>query len=401
MKILHVNAVSDIGSTGRLVRELADGLDELGHESHIAYSQGDSTFHNSYKFGTKLEQKIHAFLSRILGLQGYFSYIGTLSLIKRMKKIQPDVVHLHNLHSNNISLHLLMKYIERVNTPVVITLHDCWFYTGKCCHYTKIKCSKWKNKCERCPQIKSYNKSYFFDRTDKMYLDKKKYFNRLDNLAVIGVSKWITEEAKQSILSNAKVIDYVYNWINFDIFYPRKVDEMKKELNIKDKYVILGVSALWDEDKGIKDFIELSKVLDKDSIIILIGEIPKNITLTNNIINIKRTNNADELAKYYSIADIFINLSKQETFGLVTAEALSCGTPVVVYNTTACPELVEDSCGLIAKLEDIEDLYENIMKIKKIGKTAISKQCISYAHSNFSYMTNIKQYEDVYKEILE
>jgi hypothetical protein len=126
-----------------------------------------------------------------------------------MKKLKPDIVHLQNLHGNYINLKRLLTYLGENDIPTVLTLHDCWFFTGMCCHYTVDKCYKWENECFECPQLHKENKSWFFDRTRKIFNDKKKWFCSIPRLAVIGVSDWITNEAKRSFLFSALIWRYL------------------------------------------------------------------------------------------------------------------------------------------------------------------------------------------------
>ncbi|MRS03937.1 group 1 glycosyl transferase, partial [bacterium] len=201
MKVLQVNAVSGYGSTGRICVELSEGLIALGHQAFIAYSHGVSSFPDSFRFGDTLEQKKHALLSRITGLQGYFSPRGTRDLIEWIKREEPDIVHLHNLHSNDINIIQLLGFLGSSNISTVVTLHDCWFFTGKCTHFTEDNCYQWENHCKKCPRLKKDNPSYFFDRTEKMFHEKRNAFDEIKNLGVIGVSDWITGIAKRSYLN--------------------------------------------------------------------------------------------------------------------------------------------------------------------------------------------------------
>ena len=180
MKVLQINAVNKIASTGRTALEMNEFLNFLGHDCVTAYSQGISlNAPKEYKIGNSLYVKIHGLFSRISGKQGYFSFFATKKLLKFMNNYNPDVVVLRNLHGNFINLPMLLKYLAKEDIATVAVLHDCWFYTGKCCHYTAKGCYKWKEFCGNCPQLKKYNKSWFFDRTKNMLADKRRMFNKI------------------------------------------------------------------------------------------------------------------------------------------------------------------------------------------------------------------------------
>lgn len=399
MKVLQINAVSGIRSTGRTAVEIADYLNNNGHEGYIAYSDG-IPYEKGYKIGSKVEIKLHGLFSRIFGTQAYFSRYGTKKLLKYIEKIKPDIIHLRNLHGNYINLELLLKYIAAYDIPTVLTLHDCWFYTGKCTHYTIDNCYKWKTECGTCPRLKKDNKSWLFDRTKKMHNNKKKWFSNIPRLGVIGVSEWITNEARKSLLSEAKVITRIYNWLDLEVFKPVNTEDIRNKLDLGDKFVILGVASGWSNAKGLDKFIELSKIISDDMVIILVGKINKSINLPQNIISINETHNVNELVKYYSTADVFLNLSLEETFGKVTAEALACGTPAIVFNSTANPELVGENCGYIVEKLDGIEVLRYIREIQVNGKLYYKENCIKYAKENFSKNDRIRDYESIYKILL-
>lgn len=402
MKVLQVNAVSGYGSTGRICVELSEGLIANGHQAHIAYSQGSTSFPNSFRFGNTLEQKTHALLSRITGLQGYFSPVATKELLKWIKYEKPDIVHLHNLHSNNINLIQLLNFLAESKIPTVISLHDCWFFTGKCTHYTDENCQKWESHCYRCPRIRKDNKSLFFDRTPKMYEDKKMAFCKLDNLAVIGVSDWIANEAKRSFLKDAKILDRVYNWIDQSVFRPAKGNLRKKYRIPEEKSIVLGVSAGWSSsDNKLKDFIKLAGLIPENVTVILVGSTRGINCIPPNIIHVPFVKSASEMAEIYSMADVYVHLSTEDTFGKVIAEAMACGTPVVVYNSTACPEIVGDGCGYIIDKRNVKGVSEAVIKIITRGKSTYSEKCIQHVTENFNFDRQVRKTIQVYEKILQ
>lgn len=402
MKVLQVNTVSGYGSTGRICTELSDGLIRNGHEAFIAYSRGSVSFPKSFRFGNTVEQKAHALLSRITGLQGYFSPFGTKELVNWIKCEKPHIVHLHNLHSNNINLIQLIDYLADSEIATVITLHDCWFFTGKCTHYTDDNCRKWETHCHKCPRIRKDNKSLFFDRTPQMFVDKKRAFSKLDNFAVIGVSDWITNEAKRSFLNDAKIIERVYNWIDQSVFRPIKVNLRNKYGIPEEKSIVLGVSAGWSsKDKKLKDFMKLAGLMPDNVQVILIGGTSNLNYIPPNIIHIPYIKSAGDMAEIYSIADVYVHFSTEDTFGMTIAEAMACGTPVVVYNSTACPEIVCAECGYVIEKSNVEGVSEAVLKIITSGKSTYSEKCIQHVTENFNLIRQIKKTIWVYDRLLQ
>ena len=405
MRILQINTVSGYSSTGRTCVELADFLEKKGHDSYIAYGQGATSFEKSYKIGGVLENHLHNIGSRLYGKQGYFSTKGTINLIKLINKIDPDVIHLRNLHGNYLNIEILFDYLLKVQKPVVWSLHDCWAFTGKCAHYTDATCYKWETECHTCPQVKKYPASIFLDQTKKMFRDKSKWFNSINNLTIVPVSKWLETEVKKSFFKY-KNINQIYNWINHDIFKPLKVKEkvkVKAKYGISSaKFIVLCVSAAWNSTSNkYVDVIKLSNLIDHNTIqIVLVGKIKKQ-ELTKNIIHLPYLHGEEELSKIYSIADTYVHLSTEDTFGKVIAEAMSCGTPAIVYNSTACPEIIGEGCGYVVEKRNVRIIYEKIQIIKENGKKKYSSNCRNYAIDNFDLDTNINKTIKCYNQSLE
>ena len=396
MKVLQINAVYGISSTGRTTKELDDGLRERKIESIVATTKTNVEKDDLYIIGNRFDWKLHGLLSRVFGKQGYFSSRSTGKLLSYITDERPDVVHLRNLHGNYVNLPMLLRYLAKNDIATVITLHDCWFFTGKCTHYIDKACNKWQTGCYNCPKLHVDNKSWFFDRTKKVWVDKNKLFNEIPRLAVVGVSNWTANEAKKSFLKDSKVVKRIYNWVDLDTFCPHESNILEKD--VKDKFVILGVASHWSKSKGLDDFDELSKKLDDKFQIVLVGEFDcKN---NNRIVYLPPTSSKEELSDLYAAANVFFNPSKMETFGKVTAEALSCGTPVIVYDSTACSELVGEGCGFVEEVGNIDAVYNDIvlMEHEKKNRTAA---CRKFAQDNFDKDKLIDEYVDLYRKLIE
>ncbi len=402
MRVLQINAVYGHGSTGSMVKELHEYLKQNNIESYVACSQGCSDLEpHEFVIGTVNDVKFHSVMARVSGLQGYYSNKATEKLLRFMDKIKPDIVHLGNLHSNYLNVIKLLNYLGDRNIATVITLHDCWFYTGKCTHYTKAGCYKWKASCGNCPQLKKDIPTWFFDKTNKMLMDKASCYKKMKRLAVIGVSKWITNEVYSSILQNANITETIYNWVDLDVFRPKKMeaDQMRRKLGLQGKFIILGVSSMWSDLKGLSTFYKLSGLLNDDEIIILVGRLNEE-KMPSNIIHIPETQSVDDLATYYSMADVFLQMSPEESFGKVVVEALSCGTPVISIDSTANAELVGKGTGFVSHNANVDDIYHYINIIRKTGSYKYAAACRDYARKNFMITKQLSKYLDIYYSLL-
>lgn len=338
-------------------------------------------------------------MSRLTGRQGYFSYFSTKKLLRRIKKIRPDIVHLRVLHSNCLHIPTLLTFLAKNNIPTVLTLHDCWFFTGHCCYFIDANCNRWTKQCGHCPELHAWNQSWFFDRTRNNLVDKKELFSKINRLAVIGVSDWVTNFIKDSILKNATIVERIYNWIDIETFKPTK-SNIREKLGLESDFIVLGVAQNWGIQKGIDDIIIVAEQLPEYKFW-LIGNISKNyFPLPANVRIIGTLSSVRDLVEYYSTADVFFNPSTRETFGKVTVEALSCGTPVVAYNLTATPELVRSDCGFIVEQGDYNAVIEALKTVRMKGKEKYSDSCRRFAVSNFSSTKLMSDYLDLYQRLL-
>lgn len=403
MRVLQINTVYEVLSTGRNVKETHEYLKEQGIESFVACSDLNGLTKNCYQIGNRLDRKIHALLSRIYGLQGYFSFRSTQKLVQYIEKINPDVIILHNLHANYINLNILLRNIAKHNIGVIFVLHDCWFFTGKCVYYSEDNCHRWEDMCGQCPALKKGNKSWFFDRSEKMLLDKKQIYSELGRYAVVGVSKWVTNDAKKSILRNAGEFRCIYNWIDLAQFRPT-ADEtrIRYQYRLEGKFIVLGVAATWSQLKGSHIFYELAELLPDSVKIVMIGQIDSSLQ-NERILYIDRIQVMSELAAWYATADVFVNPSQQETFGKTTAEALACGTPVVGYGRTATMELIGDDkrCGILVESLTSKDFLQAILAIKENGKKYYSEKCRERAEEMFDEEKNLKHYYELIQMMAE
>lgn len=399
LRVAQINSVYNIASTGRNVAELHESLVNAGHDSYVIYSQTNvPTPQKSYRMGNKLDIKVHGFLSRLFGKQGYFSFTSTKRMLKYLDKVKPDIVHLNNLHANYINVPLVLKYLAKNDIATVVTLHDFWCITGNCVYPNLENCVKWQKQCENCPNINNGNRSWFFDRTNEMHKDKIRLFNNIPRLALIGVSQWVANEAKMSPISNKALVKHIYNWIDFDKFYPRDVEEIKKQENPQNKFTVLSAAMIWDPKKGLEKYIELAKQ-KKDYNFVLIGRIPPDTVLPSNVNYVGAISSMDKLAEYYSMADVFVTFSTAETFGKVSAEAMSCGTPVICNNTTACPEILGDGCGCAVEIGNVQAFVDAIDEVYNKGKAYYSDNCIDFTRKHFNKETLINEYIEVYKKL--
>ena len=365
MKYLFINSVAGFGSTGRIAAETCRELMKEGHSCVLAFGREKANCDDiqTVQIGSKLDYQLHGVRSRLLDDHGFGSKSATKAFLTWVRAYDPDVIWLHNIHGYYIHIGLLFDYLKESGKKVIWTLHDCWSFTGHCAYFDFVRCDKWKTGCHDCPQKGSYPASLLRDNSRANFEAKRQLFTGLKDLTLIVPSHWLEKRVKQSFLKDYPV-QVVYNTINEAIFRPTP-GNLRQDYGLEDKKIVLGVASVWDQRKGLQDFVDLSGLLDDSCKIVLIGLNDKQIAaLPETVLGLPRTNSMEELARWYTAADVFVNPSTEETFGMTPMEARACGTEAVVYKDTACEEVVEKFGGIAVERgpENLKRAVELLIK---------------------------------------
>ena len=390
MKVVQINATCGHGSTGKIVVDISKLLNEQGVENYIMYVGNVSDYENGINYAGKSYIKIQALKTRIFGNYGFNSEFITRNLVRQLKKINPDIVHLHNIHGHNVNLPILFEHLKKSSIKVIWTFHDCWAFTGGCTYFDYIKCAKWKIRCSDCPQN---NMSWFFDRTGYMYDKKKELFTQLSGMTVVTPSNWLSELIKQSFLKKYPV-KVINNGIDLSVFQPTYSD-FREKYNIKDKKILLGVAMGFGERKGFQYYLKLAEMADDDTCIVLVGVTHEQTeSLPDNVIGIPRTADQAELAGIYTAADVFVNCTLEDNFPTVNLEALACGTPVITFNTGGSIECIDKETGAVVEKGDIESIINEAERLRKIRNISVKcrERAERYFDKNKCFLSYIKLY---------
>lgn len=400
MKVLQINTVCGIRSTGRICTDLAEILEKEGHECKIAY--GRETVPEKYKkyavrIGNDLNVKIDGLKTRLLDNAGFNSVSATKKFLKWVREYNPDLIHLHNIHGYYINIELLFKFLKDFGKPVVWTLHDCWAFTGHCSHFTEAGCYKWKTHCDnKCVRRKAYPTSLFISGAKQNFKKKKALFTSLNKLCFITPSQWLANEARQSFLGKYE-IKAIPNGVDLDVFKPTE-SNLREKYGLENKKIILGVATAWGVKKGSELFATLSQTLPSEYKVVLVGMTKEQAEkMPREVLVIPRTNSVSELAEIYSAADIFLNLGKEETMGLTTVEAMACGTPVVTSNCTAVPEVVDENSGIVLENLEIDTIIDGINKVLAKDYPNTRARAEDY-EKTAQYLKYLKEYEKVFNK---
>lgn len=359
MKVLFINSVCGIRSTGRICAEQAERLAAEGHEVKIAYGRVDEVPEKYEKYavriGTDWDTRAHALRTRLTDGCGFGSRRATRRFLAWAEEYQPDLLWLHNIHGYYINVEMLFAWIRRrPEMQVRWTLHDCWAFTGHCAHFTFAGCERWKNGCFSCPERARYPASAW-DGSRRNWARKKAAFSGVSRMQLITPSHWLAGLVRQSFLGQYPV-EVEHNRIDTEVFKPTPGD-FRRRYALEDKRIVLGVASVWDRRKGLDDFVKLAGLLDERCAVVLVGLTEKQAkAMPANVLAIPRTNDARELAEIYTAADVFVNPSYEDNYPTVNLEAQACGTPVVTYDTGGCRETLCSEQSRVVPAGDLKNL---------------------------------------------
>ena len=393
MKIVQINATCGVGSTGKICVGISQVLDEKKIENYILYSAKSNGDSHGISCSNENYIKWQAVKSRFCGNYGFNSKKATRRMIKELERLNPDVVHLHNIHGHDCDLKMLLTYFKEKKTKLIWTFHDCWSFTGYCTYFDLVKCNKWRTGCSACPQRTSY--SWFFDQSKRLYQKKKALFSGLD-LTIVTPSKWLADLVHHSFLKDYPV-EVINNGIDLDVFHKTE-SSFRARQGVEEKKLVLGVALGWEKRKGLDVFVALAKRLPDPYRILLIGtndevdrELPKNI------LTIHRTQDQRELAEIYSAADVFVNPTREDNYPTVNMEALACGTPVITFRTGGSPEMLDATCGFVVSCDDVDALEREIIRVCTEGPYP-REACLKKAQE-FDKNQRFTEYVELYERI--
>ena len=402
MKILQVNCVYKKGSTGKITYDIHSELLKRGIESVVCYGRGEKINEpHVYKTCREGYSKINHLLSELTGVMYGGCFFSTNKLIKIIKKEKPDVVHLQCINGYFVNIYRLVSWLKKHDIKTVLTLHAEFMYTANCGY--ALDCDKWQTGCGHCPRLKQETKSFFIDGTHKSWKKMKKAFDGFnDNLIVTSVSPWLMERAKSSPILNDKKHEVVLNGVNTDIFHFYDTSELRSQMGLNGVKVIFHATPSFDDNinniKGGYYVLKLAeKMLDENVKFVVAGDHPEGLKVPPNVILLGKVADQELLAKYYSMADVTLLTSKKETFSMVTAESLCCGTPVVGFKAGAPEQIAIPEYSSFVDFGDLESLHEEMKKF--LAESFLKMDIALTSNCKYAKQTMTENYLKIYEEI--
>ena len=402
MKVLQVNNVYKKGSTGKITYDIHSELLKQGIESVVCYGRGEKISEpHVYKTCGEVYSKINHLLSEFTGVMYGGCFFSTNKLIKIIKKEKPDVVHLQCINGYFVNIYRLVSWLKKHDIKTVLTLHAEFMYTANCGH--ALDCDKWQTGCGHCPRLKQETKSLLIDGTHKSWMKMKKAFDGFnDNLIVTSVSPWLMERAKLSPILNDKKHEVVLNGVNTDVFHFYDTAELRSQMGLNGVKVIFHATPSFDDNinniKGGYYVLKLAeKMLDENVKFVVAGDHPDGLKVPSNVILLGKVSDQELLAKYYSMADVTLLTSKKETFSMVTAESLCCGTPVVGFKAGAPEQIAIPEYSSFVDFGDLESLHEEMKKF--LAESFLKIDIALTSNCKYAKQTMTENYLKIYEEI--
>lgn len=397
MKILQINTIRAITATGRICEDIEANILSVGGESYLAFGRNKGASNASrIPIGSKWDMYMHGLQSVLGDNHGLASKKATQKLLQEIDRLNPDIIHLHNVHGYYIHFPVLFDYLSERDYPVVWTLHDCWSFTGHCAFYEQIGCRRWQTGCYNCPQLRTYPVSLFRDQSQRNWELKRTSFLRLNRLTLVPVSRWLSAQLEDSFFSG-KSVRCITNGIDLSKFY--------REISLSEDFdfpYVLGVASPWTRRKGLADFIKLATLLTPDVKIILVGLSYKQLLeLPSSVIGLRRIRSIDRLRELYSKAQALINLTYEDTYPTVNLEALACGTPVITYDSGGSPEAVCEETGIVIPKGRFDLVPGALEELRSTDREQLARKCRKRAEAHFDRKDQFYKYIELYNELLK
>ncbi len=400
LSIVHINTHDIAGGAAKVACRLAEAQRNAGHNSRMVVGIKNSNTEYSSVFPIERDPTRQLYCKE--NGQLFYDYQGSHKLTANPIVKSADILHFHNLHGsyfNPFSLSALSHL-----KPVVWTLHDMHAITGHCAY--SVDCREWENGCRKCSYLDRQYKLEI-DSSAQLLKDKKLVYDH-SHLHIVTPSMWLKNLVEQSVLRD-KSIELIYNGINTDVFRPYNKTQARRKFGINENILAIGAvangSTLGNHWKGgayTQAALDTLRGRFGDYFFVNIGGTYE--TDDSRIINIPHINDESELAQAYSALDIFLYTPIADNCPLVILEALSCGIPIVTFDTGGIPELVRDGQeGFVTSRYNQHDVVEALKALvsNEPLRQHFSLNARERAVSEYDHKIAAKKHENLYERVLE
>jgi glycosyltransferase involved in cell wall biosynthesis len=399
MNILQIGTTDKKGGAAGISWTIKQYLDTQGIPNSMfvrdKYS-GDATVFqipNRFKKLSKLSKYI---------LSNDVEYSNSDWILHTQEYKDADIIHCHNLHGYYFNLETLYKM--SLEKKIVWTFHDMWPLTSHCA-YT-FESENTEKGLFVCPSTQIHPPILF--PNDSYLINKKTSIYSKTNFHIVGPSQWMLNCINKTILKDKPQV-LIYNGVGIEQFKKSHKEESRKYFNLPlDKKIILCIA-----DGGKKNPFKGGKYIDemiqryknkKDILFVSVGSNIKDRKQKDNVMYMPRINSKQELVQLYSSADVLLNPTLAETFGLVIVEAMLCGLPVITFKTGGVPEIIDDKInGYVVEYKNSEKLYSclnNFFELDMVSREKMSQNAIMKAQK-FDQDKMLLEYMNLYQNLLK
>ena len=413
MRVLIINTSERIGGAAIAANRLMDALKRNGVKAKMlvrdkqtdrltVLTTGSNWLH-TIRF---LWERLCIFIANLFSRKNLFrvDIANTGTDITQLSDFQQaDVIHLHWVNQGFLSLADINKVIHS-GKPIVITMHDQWYFTG-ICHYSG-HCEKYKELCQHCELMRS---NLFGDLAKQVFQRKEKIYSDA-RLTFVGCSQWIANLAKQSKLTQGHKVVSIPNAINTDLFRPQDKQQARQLFNLpQDKHLLLfGCQRITDERKGFRYLVEALQLIKGENPdfaqgteLVVVGGEAENIRsqVPFNIFPVKYVSDPQKMVMLYNAVDIYVTPSLQDNLPNTIMEAMACGIPCVGFNVGGIPEMIDhQKDGYVANYKDAQDFAEGILWTLNNDYETLSRQARNKVMVTYSENAVARKYLEVYED---
>jgi len=321
---------------------------------------------------------------------------------------QADVIHLHWVNQGFLSLGDLER-IMATGKPIVITLHDQWYFTG-ICHYSG-ECDKYMTQCRCCPMLK--HGGIGIDLARRVF-DRKRDIYEGRNITFVGCSRWMADLARLSRLTQGHKVVNMPNAIDTDVFTPgdKLAARQHNGLPADKRLILFGAQRITDERKGFRYLAEACEHIARNhpteasqiGIVVLGGDaqsVKQSLALP--VYTIDYLNNEHDIAQLYQAVDLFVTPSLQDNLPNTIVEAMACGVPCVGFNVGGIPEMIDHRRnGYVAAHRDSGDFGNGILWCLDASRhDTLGQQARSKALATYSEATVAQRYKELVVTVVD
>lgn len=407
MKIAHINC-TDSGSTGKIIADIIRESDSRGYESILFASMKTqkSLPFKTYYTSSRWEQGICHRLNWFGVLQYGFAPLSTYKIFNILRNEQPDVVHVHCANNNMVNIYSLLDYLKKNAIPTVVTNHAEFYYTGSCSY--SYECDQWIEGCRKCERLFDATNSKTFDVSHIAWQKMYNAFKGFKNIQIVSVSDWVGERSSKSAILRHLPNMTIKNGVNTTIFKPTHIRGLLDKYDVPKagKYIFHPTSFFSKNPMSVKGgrfILKLSETLSNEDVIILVAgntdmiqtDLPQNIKLLGLLTS------QEELASFYTLANLTVVTSRKETFGMTVAESLCCGTPLVGFFAGGTESVAIKEYTHFVEYSNIEALRQAVIEMLPFKTQEIAKMISDAAITEYTAEKMASSYNNVYESLLK